>query len=160
MTPQEYIEQRLNDQQTWLSNKSGQNKKRYITIQSTLIVLASLVTLVSVFDFPELKYITALIGALIAILTGIQSLNKYQDHWIEYRTTAESLKREYFLFETKCDPYNTRDSFPVLVERVEQILANENLNWQERVKREEGGSVNADPANQKGDVAEAESGTE
>ena len=76
MTPQEYIEQRLNDQQTWLSNKSGQNKKRYITIQSTLIVLASLVTLVSVFDFPELKYITAFIGALIAILTGIQSLNK------------------------------------------------------------------------------------
>jgi hypothetical protein len=41
-----------------------------------------------------------------------------QEHWIEYRATAESLRKEKFLFLTQTEPYDKDDAFPVLVQRV------------------------------------------
>ena len=135
MTPEQYIQQRLTSQQKWYSKNSGWNKKIFILIQTILIILASLVTAISVIKWEYLNYVTAILGALIAILTGVLSLNKYQDNWIEYRSASEALKREFFLFETNCAPYDIQDSFPLLVERVENILATQNLQWNEKGRK-------------------------
>jgi hypothetical protein len=52
-----------------------------------------------------------------------------QEHWIEYRATAESLRREKFLFLTQTEPYDKDDAFHLLVQRVEALLSNENTEW-------------------------------
>jgi Protein of unknown function (DUF4231) len=56
-------------------------------------------------------------------------------HWIEYRATAESLKKEKFLFLTQTDPYDKDDAFHLLVERVEALLSKENTEWLQSVMK-------------------------
>jgi hypothetical protein len=48
-----------------------------------------------------------------------------QERWIEYRATAESLRREKFLFLTQTEPYDKDDAFHLLVQRVEALLSKE-----------------------------------
>ena len=42
-----------------------------------------------------------------------------QEHWIEYRATAESLRKEKFLFLAQTEPYDKDDAFDLLVKRVD-----------------------------------------
>jgi hypothetical protein len=56
-------------------------------------------------------------------------LLQLQEHWIEYRSTAESLRKEKFLFLTQTDPYDKDDAFHLLVQRVEALLSKENAEW-------------------------------
>jgi hypothetical protein len=39
--------------------------------------------------------------------------------WIEYRATAESLRKEKFLFLAQTEPYDKDDAFDLLVKRVD-----------------------------------------
>ena len=49
--------------------------------------------------------------------------------WIEYRATAESLRKEKFLFLAQTEPYDKDDAFDLLVQRVENLLSNKNTDW-------------------------------
>ena len=81
-------------------------------------------------------------GVAMATIGGLLSLYRFQEKWIEYRVTAESLKREKFFFLTGTAPYDVDDRFQTLVTRVEAILAAENVQWAEStaVKKEAGGA--------------------
>ena len=48
---------------------------------------------------------------------------------MEYRTTAESLKKEKYLFQTRVDPYHEGDAFYTLVQRIEAMVSKETTNW-------------------------------
>jgi len=63
---------------------------------------------------------------VIASLLGL--LNR-QEHWIEYRATGESLRREKLLFHTQTEPYDKDDAFHLLVQRVEALSSKENAEW-------------------------------
>ncbi|MBT8257660.1 MAG: DUF4231 domain-containing protein [Bacteroidia bacterium] len=133
MDQTEYIEDRLDDQINWYSRKSSINKSWYVRMQLSLLVLAALITLTggvnSFLNENWLSMATAIMGALVAILTGALKIYKYQENWTEYRTTVESLKHEKYLFMTKCEPYHGTNAFKVLVQRVEGLISHENSNW-------------------------------
>jgi Protein of unknown function (DUF4231) len=38
------------------------------------------------------------LGAVVVVVEGIQQLGQYQANWINYRSTAEALGHEKFLF--------------------------------------------------------------
>ena len=44
-------------------------------------------------------------GALIVALEGVQQLQQYQQNWTTYRSTAERLKHEKFLFLARSGAY-------------------------------------------------------
>ncbi len=67
---------------------------------------------------------------IIAFFEGISSLYKYQEQWLTYRNTAESLKREKLLFQTKSGPYEKSQALSLLVTRCEGIMSEENQTWQ------------------------------
>ena len=73
-------------------------------------------------------------GLLITIITGVVTLYKFQENWIEYRTTCEALRHEKFLFLTQTDPYDIKDPFNLLVFRVEKLISKENTKWAEHIK--------------------------
>jgi hypothetical protein len=73
-------------------------------------------------------------GALVAITAGGVSLWRLQELWIEYRATAEALKREKMLFLTQAPPYDTPQAFGEFVTRVEALLGSENATWAERMR--------------------------
>ena len=46
-------------------------------------------------DF-QTRIISSIIGGIIAVSTGITQLEKYQENWILYRTSAELLKKDKY----------------------------------------------------------------
>jgi len=120
---------RLEDQIIWYDNKSGKNKKWYLWLKTFQISFASSIPVVSIF---KLTFVTAILGALIAILEAIQHLNQFSMLWMEYRSTAEFLKHEKFSFLGKSGPYrdmNEKDSLCLLAERIEEHVSKEHANW-------------------------------
>jgi hypothetical protein len=70
------------------------------------------------------------LGALIAIIEGIQQLNQYQTNWITYRSTCEALKHEKYLYLGKAGPYATApDAHALLAERTETLVSQEHAKW-------------------------------
>jgi hypothetical protein len=132
---EEYIQKRLQDQIEWYDSKSLSNQRVFKRLRLFEIVAAALIPLLSgaAISFPKLQLfsmvIVGLLGIAVTIIAGILSLGQHQEHWIEYRTTCESLKKEKFLFQTGVEPYIGEDAFHLLVQRVETLVSKENTNW-------------------------------
>ncbi|MFC1569790.1 DUF4231 domain-containing protein [bacterium] len=136
MNQEDYLRNRLDDQIQWYDKKSISSQKAYKRIRSMEIIFAALIPLLSVISVYEglIKIIIALLGTAIVIFAGINGMNKYQELWIGYRTTTETLKHHKYLFEAQCTPYNKNDAFVRLVENVEAIISREHSNWSSMIK--------------------------
>ena len=76
--------------------------------------------------------------AFVAAIAGIITLVKFQENWIEYRTVAESLKLEKFLFLAKAGPYKgVTDTFPLFVERFESLISTSTKKWVDYVSKKD-----------------------
>lgn len=135
MTPEEYLKDRVEDQIVWYDRKSGLNKMWFIILQIVTLVASASVPVFAIFSSNMWARITvAILGSATAISTGIVSLYQFREHWIEYRTTAESLKHEKYMYQTGTGPYAEDGAFLVLVERIEALVSQENTAWQQRLK--------------------------
>lgn len=135
MTPQGYIDERLDQQIAWYDRKSKINQKRYRVMKLMIITISVLIPfLAGLIDDTTawIKIAVGLGGVMIALLEGILSLYKYQETWLEYRTTAEALKREKIMFVTQSGPYEEEKTLNHLVERAEAIMNKENQGWTKR----------------------------
>lgn len=149
LTEKDYFKSRLEDQIVWYDKKSVVFQKRFKRLRFCEIFFSvSIPVLTAIEAGKEVDYLLYVIGAfggLIALFSGLQSLYKYQEKWIHYRITAENLKREKMFYRTSMGPYTEskvgNNAYPVLVERVEAVLANENSEWSKYMidsKEEEG----------------------
>tara|TARA_R110002020_G_scaffold259768_2_gene473698 strand:+ start:31035 stop:31478 length:444 start_codon:yes stop_codon:yes gene_type:complete len=142
MSEQEYITTRIDDQLKWFRKKSAANKNYNYRIKGFIIICSMLIPLIaglenmSVFLVSYNRIILGCLGAIVAILAGIASLMRFHEKWLNYRNTAEKLKREKFFFETSTEPYNKPGAFNLLVKRVEDILNTENTDWNNLVKED------------------------
>ena len=143
MTPDQYLQERLEPQIDWYDSKSLRNQRIFKRLRMVEIVAAALIPLISgaMLSDPRIHLLSAIIiallGVTIAITAGFLSLGQYQEHWIEYRTTCESLKKEKFLFQTRVEPYNGETAFALLVQRVETLVSKENTNWAQYMMKPE-----------------------
>ena len=141
MNEQEYIEKRLEDQLNWYEAKSAINKKKYQRCQMLLLIFAGLITLSALIDNdgPYGRWLIAVpvLGALIALITGLVRIYKFQENWTAYRTAAELLKFEKFMYLTKTKPYDGDNAFQVLVQRVEGLISKENSQWTQYTSEKE-----------------------
>lgn len=127
-----YIENRLQNQIDWYSKKSTTNKRYNYLFKTTILIISTSIPLLSgipILDDNLIRIVLGVLGAIIAIMSGIVSLFKFQEKWTNYRTTSETLKHEKYLFLTKTTPYNEQDAFGTLVSRVESIISRENSDW-------------------------------
>ena len=136
MTEEEYLAQRLDDQIDWYGAKSKTNQDWHKSLRLVEIVCAAIIPFVAGFSqfVPYNEIVVGVCGVVIAISVGMSALNKYQENWATYRTTAEMLKHERFLFLTKSAPYGGADAFQTLVRRVESLISKENSQWSEQNK--------------------------
>lgn len=126
-----YIEERLNPEIKWYSSKSSVNQKRYKICQVSEIILATLIPLLS--SYASNKYIALIVGvfgAIIAIIESISKLYKFHENWIQYRTTAEMLKHEKYLFITHSRPYCSEETINnIFIQNIEEIISSESKSW-------------------------------
>ena len=157
MNADDYLQKRIDDQIKWLSSASGKNQQWFKKLRAAEIVMGCAIAyLVSHADLMPIQVLTGAMGVAVATIGGLLSLYRFQEKWVEYRVTAENLKREKFFFLTGTAPYDVDDKFQILVTRVEAILAAENMQWAESTdaKKEAGGAGAASlPAQQSSETA-------
>lgn len=140
MTEEEYIKSRVDDQIQWYSNKASANKLLHHWTKGIIFVFSAAIPLLTGLTnvCSDLKdFIVGLLGALIAILSGLSGLLKFQEKWTEYRTTSETLKHEKILFQTKTGPYNEAEQpFKLLVTRSENLVSKEHSAWSQYINKQ------------------------
>lgn len=131
MTEEEYLNERVKGQIEWYSKESQRNQFWFKSIRFVEIVAAAVIPFLSgLGDGVTLyQYLIGFLGMAVAVAAATTALFKYQENWIEYRTTAEQLKHEKYLFLTSARPYDTADNFLLFVERVEALISKENSAW-------------------------------
>lgn len=127
---EKYLKDRYEKGIKWYDTKSTNNKKLYICFQWGAISISAIVP-VLVACLPEkIKWVTAIIAAILAIITAALKAFKYQENWMNYRTIAETLKKEKYFYEAALNDYNDSDDKEALfVKRVEVLISKENSLW-------------------------------
>lgn len=139
MTELEYIQTRIDDQIKWYSEKASTNKLLNHWTKGIIIVFSASIPLVAGLEFCSVlkNTILGVLGSLIAILSGFSGLLKFQEKWTEYRTTAETLKHEKILFQTKTGPYSEeKEPFKLLVTRTENLVSKEHSAWSQYMNKQ------------------------
>jgi hypothetical protein len=127
--PSDYKKDRLEVQIKWHSKKARHNKSRFRLCEVIVIIAGSIIPIVNIVEIdPGTRIVSSVLGGLIAIVTGITQLEKYQENWILYRTTSELLKKEKYYYENEVGEYSGLDESNrnrKLVERVESLVSSE-----------------------------------
>jgi Ni/Fe-hydrogenase subunit HybB-like protein len=131
---EEYLESRYREQIAWYDRKSVFNGKWFKVFQWGTITLASLTPVIVVIGFESsndyAKWLPVLTSVLVAIFASAQKTFKFEENWINYRTTCETLKKEIYLYKAGVGEYSTtRDREGLFVERVEGLISRENTLW-------------------------------
>lgn len=129
---EKYLSERVDGQIDWFSKESSKNQKYYKRLRILEIVMAGLITLFAGHiesSNPFFKWFIGILGLAITLVAGILSLYKFQENWIEYRSTAETLKQEKYFFVTRTAPYDGTLRLSEFVNRIEQVISKENANW-------------------------------
>jgi len=119
--------ERLEDQLNWYSRKSSYSQRRYKWFKLLEIAVAASLPVVAAVHSPV--WVTGGLAAVIVVLEGVQHLFQYQEHWITYRSTAEALKHERYLYLAKAGPYAEEDRHRELAERLEGLISQEHAKW-------------------------------
>src|SRR5215211_4961433 len=123
---------RLNDQLDWYDKKSGDNQRRYKQIKVAQLILAGSIPIFALVGDTWGRWVTAILGASVAMLEGFQQLGQYNNLWASYRATAEQLKHEKYVFLAESGPYRDlgeAEALKRLAERVEERGSTEHARW-------------------------------
>jgi hypothetical protein len=121
--------QRLEQQLDWYDRKSSAAQRAYKRLKLVEIMVAATIPALIGFDVPAA--IPAALGVLVVILEGIQQLYQFHSNWITYRSTAEALKHERYLYLAEAGPYAAPNRRLVLAERIEGLVSQEHAKWTE-----------------------------
>jgi len=124
------VMERLEDQIAWYDRKSLINQRYFKRIKAVEICSAALIPFLAALNFPHALGVTGGLGVVITVLEGMLQLNQYQQNWITYRSTCESLKHEKYVYLGKASPYsNATDPHALLAERIESLVSQEHAKW-------------------------------
>jgi len=142
VTPEEFKafrENRYQYQLDWYDRKAGENQRHYRRMQWAVVVLAAVTPVLIEIEGAWIRslHLPTVTSAVVAILTAGLKTFKYQENWINYRTTCETLRKEQYLYTAGLDEYrDAADKEAVFVERVEGLMSRENTKWVSTQKRE------------------------
>jgi hypothetical protein len=124
------IMDRLEDQIGWYDRKSLASQRAFKRIKTAEILAAAVIPFLAALKSPSIGMVTGGLGVLITVLEGMLHLNQYQQNWIAYRSTCESLKHEKYTYLGNASPYaSVSDPHALLAERIESMVSQEHAKW-------------------------------
>lgn len=130
MKIEEYIDKRLSDQINWYDSKSQNHQSRYKYMKISSLILAAAIPIYAAADIEPFKVYATLFSSLIGLSEAWLAINGDHTNWTKYRRTCESLRHEYYAYETLTGVYkNEEEPGKLLVERAESLVSEENVNW-------------------------------
>ncbi len=122
-----YVTDRYEAEIAWYDRRSRFNKRSYVVFQWGAISLSATVPALTL---AGMKALPAALGVALAIVTAALKTFKLQENWINYRTIAETLKKEKHFYEARIGDYrNSEDPEGLFVDRVESVISRENSLW-------------------------------
>jgi hypothetical protein len=138
----EYLQSRLEPQEKWHDKRARLNKWLFYTVEvATLLAGAAIpvVNLWAVKDAYLAGVLSAILGGVVVMAAAVGKLFKFHENWLHYRALAEALAREKELYSVGAGDYATIDGAwrnRLLVERVENLIANKTAQFIETHKRD------------------------
>ncbi len=108
-----YVNERYFAEISWYDRKSMRNQIWYRTLQWGLIVLSASTPVVIALaqktdSMPWVKPLSLVTSVLVAILATSLKTFKFEENWVNYRTTCKTLKKEiHFLRNTSAAELRT-----------------------------------------------------
>jgi hypothetical protein len=133
-----YWKERYEHQINWYEKKSASNKKLYNYLHFFLIALSALTPLLIAIDFvfqetDTFQWVSIFTSVAIAIIATSLRAFKFQDNWVNYRTTAELLKKEQHFYKANTTEYaKAHDNKALFVKRVEHLISQAHTEWVEK----------------------------
>ncbi len=124
---------RLEDQLNWYDNKSSRNQVAYRRLKLAELIIAAALPVVAGLDLGSV--LLGFLGMTVVVLAGAEHLFQFQSNWITYRSTAEALKHERYLYLAQAGPYGAQDRNKVLAEKLEGLISQEHAKWTESRQR-------------------------
>jgi len=137
---EKYLKERYEDQINWYEKKSTSSKNWYRFLEICLITFSALTPILIVIDFistafTALRWISILTSVLTVILASTLRTFKFQENWINYRTTVELLKKEKYYLNGNVGEYaNVQDKKAIFVRRVESLISQAHTTWIDEYK--------------------------
>ena len=125
--PEQVTLKRLEDQLEWYERRSRSAKNAYRRVQTAQLLLSAVVPVVAALEVRAA--ITAAVASLVVVAEGLQQLFQWQPEWLAYRSTAEALKHEKYLYLAHAGPYRKDDRGRALAERLEGLVSQEHAKW-------------------------------
>lgn len=130
-----YIEQRMIGQMLWYDKKSTKYQSQYKKLTIISMILSAIIPVIILFNTNKYfiaKLIVSLASSAVTIITGILSLYKSKDLWLEYRNSCELLKSLLHKYFTNTDMFcdlNDNDKNKLLISNAENLMTHEIKNW-------------------------------
>ena len=125
----EYLRERYEDQVDWYDRRAILYKRLNYVFQMPTIFIAAIIPIFAVL---EDKWTTVILSAIVAVFTGVTNFCKFEEKWHSYRTTCETLKKEYFFYKSRINEYrDVKEPEEVFVGRVESAISREHTRWVE-----------------------------
>jgi hypothetical protein len=120
--------ERLDGQIAWYGAKSRQCQHRYKALKAVVLAAAAAIPVVAAFDAP--LWVAGVLGGVVVVVEGLLQAYQYHANWITYRSTAEALKHEKYLFLARADVYaHSKNPLRLLAERIEGLISQEHARW-------------------------------
>ncbi|ADD03951.1 uncharacterized protein Nmag_0361 [Natrialba magadii ATCC 43099] len=131
----EFYEEFYKPQFEWYDTKAINNKKYHRGMKISQISLAAIlpvaVTLFPVTSSAFWQNTIIIASVLLIILEALESYLNYQKKWMNYRTTAEGLRREEQMFKTRTKEYEgVENPEKLFIKRVMALTSQENRYWE------------------------------
>ncbi|GHJ49581.1 hypothetical protein Cs7R123_69230 [Catellatospora sp. TT07R-123] len=112
---------------SWYERQVRKQRRGNHTLEATTVVLAAGIPAAAALGAPAA--VTAVLGALVAVLAGLRQLLRPGENWIRSSGTLVALQREAVLWSAGRAPYDGDKPDAALVENVEALVADEAMRW-------------------------------
>lgn len=119
----------LKDAFAWFSKAARYNRIAYQVAWISSLVLSAAVTLAAALDSPAAA--TALLGAAVVVIQGLQRGFRWSDNYYHYRAAAEELRAAAMAFDSHTAPFDGPDAHKQLSSIVQNVVRTEQKAWLE-----------------------------
>lgn len=132
---EDFVKNRYEDQLRWYDRKAVACKRNHDVLQAITVACSVLAPILVLALDSGWKLLPAATAATVSVSVGIMAVFRIREKWINYRTTSESMRSEYWLYKTGSGPYAHEDGQHAFVERIERLLAGETRAWRAAHKK-------------------------
>ncbi|MFE2961141.1 DUF4231 domain-containing protein [Nocardia tengchongensis] len=118
---------RVERQLTYYRTEAKKAKVSYRSVKLVQIVVGVVIPVLAAAG--ATGWITAAVAAIPIAAEGVQQLFQWQSNWLRFRSAAEALKTEIFLYQAEVEPYENANRLSVLAERTTKITREESAEW-------------------------------